>query len=670
MRRLVIAVLLSVGLCFLATGSVLADHLGQMYNLADYEAVAGKKIAKFNEAPMLRTKVAQGELPPVEERLPENPLVVVPWEEIGKYGGTLRFFGDRPNSSNYLRHINSVHPAQLKADSGHHMLKWLGGEFMPGILESWEVSEDGTTWTLTIRKGLKWSDGAPVTSEDVRFTIEDVYSTKELTPVYPEWITWGGEKLSYETIDDSTFRVRFARPFGLFINVMSVDPHMAYSTLFSPSHYLKQFHKNYTSWDKLLPLMKEDGFEEKEGWPRWFLSLGPTGAAFPDDFHPAAYPKLFDYPVLLPWVAVSEPKPGDVIFERNPYFYEVDTEGNQLPYIDKLDLKFIEEAELVNIKIVAGETDVQFQKMIGVANYPLYKENEEEGGYKVFLTAGGNDQFGGIGINMYPKDPALRPIIQNVWFRRALSLAFDRELAFESIFLGYGDIGQAMPYPKSHQFYRQDWNDNYAEYDVDKANELLDEMGLVWDENHEYRLKWDGTRLSIPFFIYPETPVTGAIAELASNSWKDIGVEIPVKWMSGGAWWALRAENGHGFITWGMGAYVLNNGHHFGHNVDTPTYFNWYTSGGERGIEPPPAEKRIYELRDLVMSTPSEEVRYEAAAEMWRLANDYLWTIGVVNGSPKPFIYSKKLGNIAIGEQEQIPAIAIGEYAIQWYFKE
>ena len=254
MKRLVIGVLLSIGVCLLATGSVLA--VGEMYNLDDYEEMTGKKIEKFNEAPMLEAKVAKGELPFVAERLPENPLVVVPWEEVGTYGGTLRFFNDNPNGSTYLRHINSVHPAQLKADGTHHMLKWLGGDFMPGILESWEMSEDATTWTLTIRKGLRWSDGALVTSEDVRFTIEDVYSAKELTPVYPEWITWGGEKLTFEKIDDSSFRLTFARPFGLFIEVMSVDPHMAYSTLFNPSHYMKPFHKAYTSMDELLPLMK------------------------------------------------------------------------------------------------------------------------------------------------------------------------------------------------------------------------------------------------------------------------------------------------------------------------------------------------------------------------------------------------------------------------------
>jgi len=630
--------------------------------LAGLIFLLGATALAYNEAPMLRIKVAAGELPPVEERLPENPVVMEPWEEIGKYGGTLRIVTLSPNFDETLRHANDAPLLELPPDSGYHRYNPTGAEIHPGIFDRWEMSEDGKVWTFRITKGLKWSDGIPVTTEDVRYTIEDVYYNKEIYPAPPELIQWGGETAELEIMDDYTFRLKLAKSYGLFLPNPN-DFGRTWGLLVSPSHYLKQFHVKYTPLDKLEPVMKEYGYS-KEEWGRFYNFMHPFGN---DGAIVLAVGDPVKYPVLSPWRVASQPKPEEWILERNPYYYKVDPQGNQLPYIDRIHLSVVGDREMITMKILTGEVHIEGGYSARLSDYPLFMENREKGSYEVMLLRDWLDQPLIYFLNLCPEDLVLREIVQDVRFRQALSLALDREDIRESIFLGFGRPAQWAPVPGS-VFYEEEFEKAYAQYNPEKANALLDEMGLKWDENHEYRLRPDGERLTLAFVYYEVFPSVTPGAELAHEYWEEIGIRVPVKLVDN--WWTLWSANQTVVADWGDSASVLPNWFAAGLLVTTPLWFEWYNSGGEAGVEPIPAAKRLYEMRDRMYSTSSEEERMKAAKELFRLQAENLWVIGTVTGVPVPVIYSKKLGNISVAEEKDYYNITVLEAGEQWFFKE
>jgi len=184
LRRLTL-ILISGIICLLGAESTLAQRVWS--TLQEYEKVTGQRIEKFGEAPMLRVKVAAGEIPPVEERLPEEPVVIAPVEEIGQYGGTLHTFNTK-----------SGRPGDGAYAIGYEPLLHVASDIstiLPNVAKKWDFSKDGKTLTLYLRKGVKWSDGAPFTADDVMFWWEDIMLNKELTPVLPTQFLPGGEPM-------------------------------------------------------------------------------------------------------------------------------------------------------------------------------------------------------------------------------------------------------------------------------------------------------------------------------------------------------------------------------------------------------------------------------------------------------------------------------------------
>ena len=216
---------------------------GMVYELKKYEEITGKKIAKFNEAPMLAELVKQGKLPPVEKRLPQNPLVIEPIEEIGQYGGTWR------------------QPYMGRADRwvayGQRAFEYLfmfdkNGKVYPNLIESYRVSKDRRKYTLTLRKGVKWSDGHPLTTEDIMFSYEDVLLNKDLYPTTPAWFTVAGKPGVIKKIDEYTFEVTFSEPYGVF-----PEKEAYFGFPLRPAHYMKQFHIKYADPKQLETMIKE-----------------------------------------------------------------------------------------------------------------------------------------------------------------------------------------------------------------------------------------------------------------------------------------------------------------------------------------------------------------------------------------------------------------------------
>ena len=414
--------------------------------------------------------------------------------------------------------------------------------------------------------------------------------------------------------------------------------------------------------------MEKENYQPEE-WGKFYSFVDPFQR---DGGDLIRVPYVTKYPTLDPWIAVDKPNPDELILERNPYFFKIDRDGNQLPYIDGLHRSLVSNLEVQNMKIISGETDIQFQRT-KLSDIPLFKKNREAGGYEVIALKSWQDQMLVYLFNLSPDDPILRRIVQDKRFRQALSLALNREEIKDSIFLGFGRSAQVAPAPGSPFWNEEvDYEQSFAAYDIDQANRLLDEMGLKWDKNHEYRMRSDDERLILPFLFYEVAPSAAVGAEMASEFWRAIGVDAPVKMVNIGLWWQRQRANEPFVTDWVLGGRAIINQYGFGYSgfFLTNEWWRWYNTDGEEGEEPTPEAKELYRLRDIILSTPSEEERIQAGREVFRSKAENIWLIGTVVETPIPFIYSKKLGNVSSTERYGYYTITAGEAAEQWFYKE
>ena len=425
----------------------------QWDTLADFERDTGQTITSFGEAPMLAAMVAAGELPPVEERLPEEPLVFNVFEGIGTYGGTLKAASIGTEYTELTPIRGLVGTVQTANRGPGHVI-----DIVPYIHKGWEMSEDQKTVTMSLRRGLKWSDGAPYTADDVMFSFEDFLLIDE----FPSgWRRNGWGPMSHaEKVDDFTVRLHYTDPFptlpGWYEFWGGWHPH-AY-----PKHYLSKYHAKYNE--------NADALAKEEGYDSWVQAVWQKRGGG-GDFRVAD----LDTPSLKPWNH-EEITTTYVLHVRNPYHFAIDPAGNQLPYIDRLRVETVADAETLNLKVISGELSVA---AIGLStpDFPLFKENEESGDYETLMwpRAAGAESF--YAFNLTHQDPVQREVFQDVRFRQAMSLAIDREEINKVLFFGLAVPRQAAMDPEN-SFYKEEWATRYAEYDPDTANRLLDEMGL------------------------------------------------------------------------------------------------------------------------------------------------------------------------------------------------
>ena len=361
--------------------------LGLLLGLA--LAGAGPALAQqYNEAPALAAMVEAGELPPVEERLPAEPLVQEVVEEIGTYGGTLRrgFLGPSDHN-NYTR---VVYDALVRHSPD-------GTEVIPHIAKGWESSDDFTQWTVFLREGMKWSDGAPFTADDILFWYEKIVLNEDLSPNVPVWMqNDDGSAATVEKLDDTTVRWTFAEPNTTFLlNLANMDgaDRSITNLAFVPAHYMEQFHPDFVDEAELQAKVAERGFQT---WVELFAV--------------EAVPHMSGHrPSTAAWVPDGTTVADEVfVIKRNPYYFAVDPEGNQLPYIDEVRFTFFADPQSLNLAAIGGEIDLQGRHII-MSNYPVLVENAEKSGYRVltYPTFGGSDAV--LMLNQtYVNDPGDR----------------------------------------------------------------------------------------------------------------------------------------------------------------------------------------------------------------------------------------------------------------------
>ncbi len=636
---------------------------GHHLNLADFRERGGA-LPPYQESPLLARRVEAGELPPVAERLPANPLVMIPWEKPGRYGGKLRYTEYTTRYCHYLRHLNKTPLLEPVTERGAcSPFCWIANRPEPGIIESWSVNDDATAFTFTIRRGLKWSDGTPVTTENVDFFFNSVMFNKDVTPALPEHWRWGGEPVELDVMGPREFRLVFAKSFGAFLERMT---NMSWAHMMLPSHYLKRFHRDFTSMDELGPIMDEHGYTPSE-WGRFFLSIGGRGLSA-GEFVPERMPRDHAYPTLGPWNHARQPNPGDYVLERNPYYYKVDPEGRQLPYIDRLHRSYVSNIQIQNLKIMASETDLQFQ-FIRLSDYPMFKRSELRGGLRALLLPAWQDHMLIYPMNLQPADPNILPILGDARFRRALSLALNRDEIREVLFLGKGIPSQYAPIPGS-PWHMPEFNRAFADYDPEAAARLLDEMGLPWDEKREYRLTPDGKPFTLRIDFYDVSPTSAPGAELAREYWSDIGIRTRAEQMDGGRFWNMRGANEiQVTVWWGDGAHPAAHSFISGFLMTRP-WDLWDKSDGLSGEAPQPWAQEMLRLRERCFGAPGREDRRQAGIDVFRIFTEQLHSIGTLYDVPVPFVFSRRLRNVASGQARGIYAVGVAEGAEQWFFGE
>ena len=450
----------------------------------------------YNESPMLAALVEEGVLPPVEERLPLEPLVIEPLDEIGVYGGTLRTATIEPNSpsSDGHSHIRIPYLFWVDPDSG---------QIIPYIAKGYEFTDGNRTLTIFLREGLKWSDGHPFTADDIMFWWEDVILNDELTPVKPAIWRPGGELARFEKVDDYTIRIHFAVPFQPIMSYLAYWGSQQ-GNMFHPKHYLKKWHINYNP--QANELARQEGFEF------WYQAFGNHRTIGPGQSD-------LDLPTINPWVITAR-RPNRIVLQRNPYYGAVDPAGNQLPYIDEITVEVLERETMV-IRASSGDLDICGMNL-EISDIPVLKENEERGDYRVHLWPSTVPAEIGIGFNLSHKDPKLREVYQQAKFRQALSLAINREEINDLVFFGLGVPMQATVHP-TNSFYREEWAQSYAQYDPDRANQLLDELGLERGPSG-WRRHPDGTALTVAIDYSASLPFANSVLELVQSYWEAVGI--------------------------------------------------------------------------------------------------------------------------------------------------
>ena len=602
----------------------------------------------FKEAPILTELVNANLLPPVEDRLPVDPAVIVPLERVGQYGGTLRRMHFSSGDHWNMGYLNFEGLVRFNRD---------GSALIPSIAKSWWSSEGDKVWTFKLREGLKWSDGAPFTMEDFLFEHEDVQLNKELFDSPPSRLFAGGEFVQYEVVDDTTIRFRFAAPNPAWpITVAQLNrPRGLEQELFSPKHYLKQFHIKYNA--NANELAKQEGFAD---WTEIFASK--------DDIVLSP-----DRPTMRPWALRTRLSDQQMIAERNPYYYYVDTEGNQLPYIDRVVWTLTPNAEVRTLNFLAGKVDFQ-GRGLGVSNFPLAKENEAKGDYHVILQyplGGGN----AIKINNTLEGP-LGDLFREKNFRIALSLAIERDAINDIQYLGLAEARNPVPLP-SHPYYPGDeYRDLHIDYNIAEANKLLDELGLTAKDSDGFRLDKEGDTINI---VWKGADPGDDIPEIIKKNWEDIGIKVTLRSAERTILYTETTNNTYHIHAGGIDT------SHFIYTDPTktapvqsdwlsnmgPAWGKWHETGGAEGLEPPDEIKELINLHvDGAKAGPSEAA--EMGKEIFRNISENVWYIGLVGLSPGPVVVKNSLVNVPM---ETAGSFATRNVAVTlpeqfWYDKE
>lgn len=566
------------------------------------------------EVPALEGAVADGKLPPMAERLPVRPVVITPIESVGTYGGDFNFALKRGDVTHLLRLLG--YEGLFSWD-----LEWKN--MLPNLAESYEVNPEATEYTIHLREGAKWSNGAPFTTADVGFAFNDLLKNSDWLGNRPDYAR-NASDYEFEVVDDYTFKVKLTKPNGLYIfQLANVEGQEI--TLYNKA-YCSQFHPTYNA--------NADADAKALGLADWRALFDMK---CPDIYSDSRWGNP-EQPVMEAWT-VKEPATATAqfaIFERNPFYFKVDTEGNQLPYLDRLRFSVSADGQDMILRAMNGEVDFQDRHLNAMAQKAVYLENAEKGNYRLVDQVPASMNVMVMMFNQTVADPVLRDLFTNKDFRVAMSLATDREEIIAAILVGQGTPYQAAPRPES-KFYDEEYATQYTQYDPEAANGMLDAIGLTSRDSEGFRLRPDGKRLTLTVettdTIKPEWP---DMLLLIEEQWSKVGIDLQVKVVDRNLVDEHRRANLHEIQVWnGDGGldviadprYYMVAHEESAFGVPWAYWFNDPTAAG--AIEPPESVKKQKELYAKLISAPSVEEQDALMREILEIGKQDFYVMGI-----------------------------------------
>jgi peptide/nickel transport system substrate-binding protein len=583
---------------------------------------------EYQDSPALAADISAGKLPPVAQRLPEAPLVTTPDRdgiEAGRYGGELRMLFARPQDTRMMVVYGYSRLVRYNAKL----------ELVPDILEGVQ-NEGDKVFTLKLRKGHRWSDGHPFTTEDFRYWWEDVASNKHLSPAGPpRELMPDGEKPKVEVIDDVTIRYSWPVPNPRFL------PKLAEASplfIYRPAHYLKSFHTKYANKAKLEEAVKNANVR---GWAQLHNRL--------DNQYRNDNP---DLPTLEPWMLVTRPPADRFVFARNPYFHRVDAEGKQLPYIDRV-VGVVSDGRLIPPKTGAGESDLQARN-ISFSDFTFLRRAAKRNDFSVHLWNTAKGAHLALYPNLNVADPVWHRLNRDVRFRRALSLAINRHEINQVVYFGLALEGQNTVLPKSPLF-KPEYRSAYAKFDLAEAKRLLDELGLKKRDSRGVRLLPDGRPLEIIVETAGEDTEQTDVLELIHDSWLDAGIKLYSRPLQRDVlrnrvfagltvmtiWFGLE----NGIPTPEMSPEELAPTSQQG--LQWPKWGQYAETGGASGeaIDDPPAAELMKLNKAWEHAGPGEE-RARIWHRMLAINAEEVYSIGLIASVKQPVVVSNRLRNV------------------------
>ena len=591
-------------------------------------AVAGAQIALV-ETPSLKDEVAAGKLPPVARRVPAEPLVVEDaggegWRP-GRHGGSLTILMSRAKD---VRMMVVYGYARLVGFTPDY-------ELAPDLLRAVEV-EEGRRFTLHLRKGHRWSDGHPFTAEDFRYYWEDVANNDKLAPLGPPRVMLaGGGRPVFEVIDPVTVRYTWPKPNPDFLPALAGARPLY---IYRPAHYLKRFHIRYAGREKMRQRVQGSG---RRNWAALHNKR--------DNMYKNDNPHL---PTLQPWVVRTRPPAQRFVFARNPYYHRIDRNGRQLPYADEVVMQ-IAAAQIIPGKTGAGESDLQ-ARYVSFSDYTFLKKGEKKNGYNVRLWRTAKGAHFALFPNLNAKDSVWRGLFRDVRFRRALSLAVNRHEVNQVVYFGLALEGNNTVLPQS-PLYRPEYVRRWATFDLDRANALLDEIGLTRRDSRGLRLLPDGRPMEIVIETSGEDTEQTDVLELIHDSWLAAGIKIYTR-PSQREVFRNRIFAGETLISvWSGMENALPNADispdelapTSQQQLQWPKWGQYFETGEKVGEAPElSAARQLLRLYQRWRVTPDRAARREIWHRMLEINADQVFTIGVVSGVPQPVVAGRQLRNL------------------------
>jgi peptide/nickel transport system substrate-binding protein len=576
------------------------------------------------EAPEFVQLVAEGKLPPLADRLPKKPKIITPYEKVGVYGGDWRV-------AQVGGHLTHMHRYQYYENLVTWTPGWGGIE--PNVAESYDVSPDSREYTFYLREGMKWSDGQPFSVDDVEFWYNDILNNPQVTPSIGLMYRQGDDIVKFEKIDQHTFKFIFAGPNGLFLQQIAQVGNL--NKQFMPKHYYSQFHIKYNP--DADNQAKAAGFAD---WVAWFQAKG--GVPDPEDV-------IFqngERPVINAWMWEIAPGVGSAsqaIAVRNPYYWKVDTQGNQLPYLDRIVYDLLQDVEVLILKILNGEIDWMDQYFALPNNKAVIYENQEKGGYHLFDTTPTEPNVAIIQFNLNHPDPAQRALFGNKDFRIGVSHAINRQEIIDIIYSGQGTPAQTAPRPGT-EFYNERLANQYIEYDLAQANAALDRAGLSARDSAGFRLRPDGKRVAFTFELDVGRTEFVEMVQLLIGYLREVGIDAQVRTMDRSLWEIRVRQNWEFDATihrfgGGVGQAVLIDPRYYfpfsGNSVYAPAWQVWYNNPTGIGARMKPEEpteeiKRSMALYNQIKQTGDTQEQIRLMQQILEIATDQFYTIGIL----------------------------------------